>query len=264
MRSLAMRITRLLVAFALAFGTVGFHPTGLNPTPSACPRVEFLGLHGLNEGASGGLPNADHWGPTIQDVWANFRTSGVVEAHAVDYPRLTVSDNDLLGSFQILPAADHAAKVLKNQILSIRYYCASTRIVIAGFSQGAWSVDRAIRELGTSPNLFERLALRSVAGIFLMGDPAWPFDAPVKDRAGLATLHHLGYMTKKDYLNNEVSQNRFQSICLALSDGRFDPICMSHKHETRQMWKREKPVHYLYPTYAVTKRGADFLAGLVK
>lgn len=250
------RFARLSVAFVLALGTLGV-PSSAQAAPP-CPRgVEFLGLHGLNEGAVGGFPKEEFWGKTINSVWENLRPQfhSQVHATAVGYPKLEVSEKEPYHIPDIYPAAKNAAGVLQRHIMGLRggNYC----ILIAGFSQGAWSVDMALRNLGRSSDPAERQSLRSIVGIFLMGDPAFPFEDSHPDRAGMATRAGVGYKSRDEYLNNEISKDKFASICLGLSDGRVDPICMTNGNP--KIWLRDRPVHYSYPAYGGTKIGADFL-----
>jgi hypothetical protein len=247
---------RICVAFVLALGTVGVPSSAQAAHP--CPRgVEFLGLHGLNEGAVGGFPEEEFWGKTINSVWLNLgpQFHSQVHATAVGYPKLIVSEKEPYHIPDIYPAAKNAAQVLQRHIIGLRggNYC----ILIAGFSQGAWSVDMALRNLGRSSNPTERQSLRSIVGVFLMGDPAFPFDDSHPDRAGLATRAGLGYKSRAEYQDNDISKDKFASICLGLSNGQTDPVCMAS--EDARTWLRDKQVHYSYPDYGGTKIGADFL-----
>jgi hypothetical protein len=262
------RFARLSAALVLALGMIGV-PASAQGAPPDCPPVEFLGLHGLNQGAEGGAADANYWGPEIDNVWKNFKTNFSADAvlpKSVSYPKLTVLLENPLSYpnvFLMNGAADEAASVLTLDILDVRYRCGNTtNIVLAGYSQGALAVDRAVRTLGKSGNPFDQLALQNVAGVFLMGDPGWPFGEPYTKRAGVATAVGLGYFNKTDYLNNYLPTSEFRSICLAFSGGRTDPLCLTTNNAL--IWGRDFQLHGQYIATGVTKNGADFLVPLAK
>jgi Cutinase len=269
LQRLGHRVFVGLISLLLVAGVLGL-PEVAQAAPSPCPEVEFLGMHGVNEGAEGGTPDSGHWGATIDDLYSKFKkeipASTTLTAEAVSYPKFVIDPNFPWNIGYIKGSTDNAASVLENEIFDFAIHCTSTRIIIAGYSQGAWAVDIALRALGKSPSQIIRFALRSVAGVFLMGDPAWPYRTETPDRAGLATRAGLGYKTEGDYLNNELSINRFGSMCLSFSDGTFDPICMSSAADLNPtdhtVWNRDRPVHGKYPSSGGTQIGADFLAKL--
>lgn len=272
MNSVKTCFARFSLALALALGMVSM-PASADSAPPPCPRVVFLGLHGLNEGATGGLPREKFWGRTVDSTWQLFArhydpsgrpNPAEVQAKSVSYPRLTVSlTKPNVG--KIDTSTNQAAAVLKKQIKDFRRQCkAKTAIVLVGYSQGAWVVDRTVRLLGRSKDMTDLLALRSIVGVFLMGDPAWPLTATASGaRAGMATWVNRGYWKERDYLNNALSKDEFQSVCLKLSDQRIDPICMGLFNEPI-VWIRDLGIHYMYKDTGIPKRGADFLYPLAQ
>lgn len=269
---------RFFLALTLAVGMASV-PASAEAAPTSCPRVMFLGLHGLNEGGRGAghgrggdTPDLDHWGAPVDSTWRWFvdhygknPSPAEVQGKAVPYGRLNVSLSnpvDAANIFLIQARTELAVITLKKQIIALRALCqTTTAIVLAGYSQGAWVVDKAVRQLGTSKDINERLALRSVIGVFLMGDPAWPpTQVGAETRAGMATWLDRGYKDKDDYLNNELSTDEFQSICLGLGNGQIDPVCMGLKSGNR--WPDDIGVHLVYIENGVTRRGGDFLYSL--
>lgn len=265
---------RFFLALTLAVGMASV-PASAEAAPTSCPRVMFLGLHGLNEGRTGDAADQDHWGVPVHSTWLNFvahygKNPNPVEVQgkAVSYARLNVSLSNPVETANVLLIkirTDVAADRLKKQIIAFRASCQTrTAIVLAGYSQGAWVVDKTVRLLGTSKDIKEREALRSVVGVFLMGDPAWPPTQVGTDtRAGIATWSGNGYKDKNDYLNNELSADEFQSICLGLSNGKIDPVCMGRQNDVLR-WHNDIGVHGLYIETGVTTRGGDFLYPLAQ
>lgn len=232
---------------------------------SDCSDVTFLGLHGLGEGSENGTPRSSDWGSTIDGIWTRFHKQVPdAEAKSVEYPRTNATWENV-GKFQ--PATQTAATQLAVQIISLRYTCADTKIVIAGYSQGAWAVDMALRHLADSPYEFNRLALTNVVGVYLDGDPARPYQG---ERAGLATRANMGYATVADYVRNGLPDGRFLSDCVSYGDGRFDPICLASAEDVatiypeRDPYKRNLTVHFEYVANGAAQRGADFLARSVR
>jgi hypothetical protein len=282
MKSVKTRFARFFLALALSAGMAGV-PASAEAAPPSCPRVMFLGLHGLNEGGRGAghgrggdTPDLDHWGVPVDSTWrwfvdhyGNNPSPAEVQGKAVPYARLNVSLWNPVEAANVLliQARTEVAVIrLKEQIIAFRALCqTTTAIVLAGYSQGAWVVDKAVRLLGTSKDINERLALRSVVGVFLMGDPAWPHtQVGAETRAGMATWIGAGYPDKdRDYLKNELSTDEFQSICLGLSNGQIDPLCMGRQNDVLR-WHDDIGVHGLYIETGVTRRGGDFLYSLAQ
>jgi hypothetical protein len=281
MKSVKTCFARFFLALTLAVGMASV-PASAEAAPTSCPRVMFLGLHGLNEGGRGAghgrggdTPDLDHWGVPVDSTWRNFvahygnnPNPAEVQGKAVSYARLNVSLWNPVEVANVLLApvrTDVAAARLKKQIIAFHTSCQTrTAIVLAGYSQGAWVVDKTVRLLGTSTDIKEREALRSVVGVFLMGDPAWPPTQVGTDtRAGIATWSGKGYKDEYDYLDNELSHNKFQSICLGLSNGKIDPVCMGRQNDVLR-WHDDIGVHGIYIETGVTRRGGDFLYSLAQ
>jgi len=220
-----------VVALLLPLGLAAMPPSAQAAAPS-CPKVLFLGLHGVNDGGVA-LPRAAQWGSTIDAVWQTFssRATGVVTGRPIVYKRTVVdiSITNLWLASQlaaITPDTDYAAGLLKDALLDNRLRCGGTKVVLAGYSQGAWAIDKALR--GTyAAGALGQLAVSNVKGAFLMGDPAYPDTSngngsPV--RQGMATWLNMGYNRPADYLNNHVAG--FRSICVSYTGDPYDPICM--------------------------------------
>jgi hypothetical protein len=266
-----MAIARRLVivavmALLLTIGLSGASAVA-QAAPSPCPRVQFLGLHGLNEGTAGGNPDAAHWGSTVDDLWKKFRgefpQSDSIGAQAVRYPMTYVPEQFPWNIGLVEGPTNHAADVLQAELLDLHLFCSNTLVVIAGYSQGAWAVDKATRNMSTSADPLTKSSLDSVVGVFLMGDPAWPIQG---DSAGLATRFGRGYSTEGEYKDNGISESRFLSQCMRYSDGQSDPVCLGplHPDHERSDWIRDLPVHRQYEEGGITQTGATFLAPLAR
>jgi len=219
---------------ATVYGNAPFTVFTLTSAPADCPEVRFIGAHGINEGAAGGgdgtvpAKMAYYWGETVQAVWNEFAeevnaTTTRARPVAGDYERTTVDTPLQIRALQ--PAADAAGAALETQVIQQFVQCGTrTQIVLAGFSLGAWAVDKALRNLQGTPA--GQAALTVVAAAGVMGDPAFPphFCDISPCRMGLATKVGHGYRTDAAYLDNGLP-NRFMSLCLSYSETNRDPVC---------------------------------------
>jgi hypothetical protein len=124
----------------------------------------------------------------------------------------------------IKPATTDAAASLVDQMWTAYTNCGdSTSFVLTGYSQGAWLIDIALRQLAADGPA-GKAVLADTKGVFLMGDPAWPQTTQNPHRAGIATWAGKGYSSAQSYLANGVSN--FRSMCVSYPDGHFDPICL--------------------------------------
>jgi len=261
----------------------GNAPVGIFTIGEACPPVLFLGAHGVNEGAEGGAPDEAHWGATVQSVWQLFEQQ-VPQAWpaAADYPRYDLPLPDpqnpptipafAQAVWNADTATDFYAAGIVGRVVDQWHRCGTkTKVVLVGFSQGAWAVDKALRVMrdGTGPN---RDAIGVVAGVGLLGDPAFPphFCTGSTCRQGIATWGDtvipdagMGYHSDADYINNGVDVSHFASLCLSYSDQLRDPVCGVINPLT-DFTAANIAVHTDdYAPSGGTERIAKFLAGLV-
>jgi hypothetical protein len=249
----------------------------ITDTPPDCPSVLFLGAHGINEGAAGGVAGESSWGTAVEKVWTELqpKVSGA-RSEAGDYPRtvLDLAEVDTPQEVADLPrqisgletAADEAAAALEIRVITQFVQCGTrTRTVLAGFSLGAWAIDKALRSLSSSH--VGRGALSVVAGAGVLGDPAFPshFCDISPCRMGLATWAGRGY-TPDAYLANGIS-DRFISLCLSYSEADRDWVCGTRNPPVELLDGRFRTrgiqVHNEYDDSGGAKQLADFLAGRV-
>ena len=90
------------------------------------------------------------------------RDGRTITGEAVDYPAKAVpADGDLLGWVGFLSSVDTGTAALGAQIASFAQRCPASKVVLAGFSQGAMVVHRNLQSLADSPN---------VAAVLLVAD----------------------------------------------------------------------------------------------
>jgi hypothetical protein len=272
-------MTRRLVAMVVA---VLLSVIMSAPAPSAawaedppgrltCTDIKFFGVHGLNEeGPSYPGDELGGVGATVRATWKAFEessssTSAVLEA--VDFPKSTLDfsvpsdERDAITRLQqvldLEAGADKAAAALSEQIWATYQRCgARTRYVLVGYSQGAWAIDKALRGAGGLKPVLPAV-LELVAGVYLMGDPAWPRSDQWPGRAGLATL--VGRGVSDPYRPAGVA-DRFKSVCVTYPGDVHDAVCMFDWNLANL--QKNLDAHYTYKEKA-SKTGGEWLASLV-
>jgi hypothetical protein len=114
-------------------------------------------------------------------------------------------------------ATSTGASTLAGQMWNTYLSCPDSSFVLAGYSQGAWAIDKALRTLSDDGPV-GKAVLADTKGVFLMGDPAWANSNPIQ--RGVASSHLEGYKTEAAYLANGLPQSKFFSVCAGP-----DPIC---------------------------------------
>ena len=199
---------------------------------ATCSLVYFFGAHGVNEPR----PGDPKWGTQVNAVWTELvknldpnAATGIVANYpesVVDLPKpegpglpkgpspwTTLIDQIL----SLAPAVNTDAATLAGQMWNTYLACPDSSIVVAGYSQGAWAVDKALRILSADGPVGTAV-LGNVKGVFLMGDPAWSYSTP--KQLGIASTFNLGYGTEAAYLANGIPESHFRSACIGP-----DPIC---------------------------------------
>jgi predicted esterase len=217
-------------------------------------------------------------GKPVFAVWKEYssgshRHPGGAAAEAVGFQKSVVDlnahfslswENNLLDAAnlvgqvaQLEGGADQGSSALRDQLWSIYQDCGvQTRYVLVGYSQGAWAIDKFLRGQPENPVL--PVLLEQTAGVFLMGDPAWPVDSQWPGRQGLATWAHHG--VSDPYVHTAVA-NRFQSMCVSYEGNVYDSICLFKP----EAWDKFLPgidAHKSYADNGMATNGGRWLASI--
>ncbi|MGV9803918.1 cutinase family protein [Mycobacterium sp. NPDC003449] len=151
------RIYALAGAAAIGLGVL----TGLQAGPAAaapgCPDLHLIGVAGSGErenpNANGGMGRVVY--RSLQDLSQLVQQDGrTMTAEAVAYPAAPVPvDGDLLGWGGFMSSVDAGVAALGGQYAAFTQQCPATKVVLAGYSQGAMVVHRNLQALDASPNL---------------------------------------------------------------------------------------------------------------
>lgn len=179
---------RRFVAVCAAIGVMGL--AGLSAAPAhaapGCPDVHWIGAAGSGERnnptANGGMGRVIY--QSLQDLSRQVQRDGrTVTAEAVNYPAVAVPDTgNLLGWAGFMNSVDTGVTALANQYAAFTQQCPSTKVVLAGYSQGAMVVHRNLQTLASSPNLAAVLLVAD--GDRLPADPTYNLGSATAARAG--------------------------------------------------------------------------------
>jgi Cutinase len=158
------RITALTSAAAAAgFAFVGLS-AGVASAQRTCPDVHWIGAAGSGERTGAELTQNGGMGrvvyQSLQDLSTQLAKDGrTMTAEAVEYPAVEVPDQDggvgqWLG---FMGSVDAGYAALGKQYEAFVQQCPSSKVVLAGYSQGAMVVHRNLASLEASPNLVAAL-----------------------------------------------------------------------------------------------------------
>lgn len=167
------RIGALVSVGALAGAAlIGFAAGAAQASPG-CPDVHWIGVAGSGErddpSVDAGMGRVVY--NSLRDLSQWVQQDGrTMTAEAVAYPAAPVpADGDLLGWGGFMSSVDAGVAALGNQYAAFTQQCPSSKVVLAGYSQGAMVVHRNLAALSGSPNL--TAALLVADGDRLPADP---------------------------------------------------------------------------------------------
>jgi hypothetical protein len=153
-----------LATVACAAAVAGSAVVGLSAaTASAdpgCPDVHWIGAAGSGERTGADLTTYNGMGrvvnASLNDLSSQLQHDGrTMTAEAVDYPAVPVPDDTGgVGAWMgFMGSVDAGAKALGDQYATFVAQCPTSKVVLAGYSQGAMVVHRNLQTLAASPNL---------------------------------------------------------------------------------------------------------------
>jgi predicted esterase len=129
-----------------------------------CPDLHWIGAAGSGERGPNASLNGG-MGRVIYQSLLNFQQQAAqdgqtVTAEAVVYPATEVPlDGGLLDWAGFIGSVDEGSAALATQYATFAQQCPSTKVVLAGYSQGAMVVHRNLQALDASPNLSAALLI---------------------------------------------------------------------------------------------------------
>jgi Cutinase len=154
------RFGALIGAAAAGAALVGL-TVGVGHADPGCPDVHWIGAAGSGErddpSAYNGMGRviSQSYRDLAQQVQRDGRT---ITAEAVEYPAKAVPDNGgLLDWAGFMGSVDTGTAALGAQYASFTQRCPASKVVLAGYSQGAMVVHRNLTALADSPNVVAAL-----------------------------------------------------------------------------------------------------------
>jgi hypothetical protein len=152
------RVSALTSAAAVVAAALAGVSAGVAQAQTTCPDVHWIGAAGSGERvdptADGGMGRVVY--QSLNELSAKLAQDGrTLTAEAVDYPAVAVPDQDggageWLG---FMGSVDEGTTALGKQYEAFVEQCPTSKVVLAGYSQGAMVVHRNLAALAGSPNL---------------------------------------------------------------------------------------------------------------
>lgn len=158
------RLGALAGAVAIG-GTVAVGLTaGVAQADPGCPDVHWIGAAGSGERGAEATINGGMGRVMFQSFNALEqlveRDGRTITAEAVEYPATPVpEDGGLIDWASFIDSVDTGSAALGGQYESFVQRCPTTKVVLAGYSQGAMVVHRNLQALAASPNLAASLLI---------------------------------------------------------------------------------------------------------
>ncbi|MGV0642516.1 cutinase family protein [Mycolicibacterium sp. XJ2546] len=132
--------------------------------PASCPDVHWFGAAGSGQ-RDGHLTTNAGMGDDVYQSYLDLqrllqRDGRTMTAEAVEYPAVPVPDEGGVGDWMdFMDSVDVGAEALAAQYAAFTQRCPTTKVVLAGYSQGAMVVHRNLHTLGTQPNMAAALLI---------------------------------------------------------------------------------------------------------
>jgi len=158
--SMFRRVTTLACAAAAVSAVFAGVSAATASAAPGCPDVHWIGAAGSGERTGADLTTYNGMGRVVNqslaDLSSQLQHDGrTMTAEAVDYPAVPVpDDNGGVGAWLgFMGSVDAGAKALGEQYATFVAQCPTSKVVLAGYSQGAMVVHRNLAALAGSPNL---------------------------------------------------------------------------------------------------------------
>jgi hypothetical protein len=152
------RITTVACTAAMAGAAFVGLSAGTASAVPGCPDVHWIGAAGSGERvdptADGGMGRVVY--QSLGELSAELQRDGrTLTAEAVDYPAVAVPDDDagVMAWAGFISSVDAGTAALGKQYEAFVQQCPTSKVVLAGYSQGAMVVHRNLQALAGSPNL---------------------------------------------------------------------------------------------------------------
>ena len=154
-----------LACVTAAFGAALTGPALANATP-ACPDVHVIGAAGSGERTDADLVAYQGMGrpvyQSLQELTTQVQQDGrTVSYEAVDYPAVEApgAEGGVGAWMNFMSSVDAGTNALADQYHAFAAQCPTSKVVLAGYSQGAMVVHRNLSKIGGDPNVTAALLI---------------------------------------------------------------------------------------------------------
>ncbi|MDT5096654.1 MAG: hypothetical protein QOC76_391 [Mycobacterium sp.] len=159
------RTSAAACAVAVAGSALVGLTTGTANAAPGCPDVHWMGAAGSGErteydmAANGGMGQVVY--QSYQALQQQLAQEGrTITSEAVDYPAKDVPEDAGVGDWlDYMGSVDAGTAALGAQYAAFTAQCPTTKVVLAGYSQGAMVVHRNLVAIGADPNLAASLLI---------------------------------------------------------------------------------------------------------
>lgn len=149
-------------------------------TTATCANIILLGVAGSGERSPAQIKSHNGFGETIKNLLTQVETDLRASSYraktvttfrkeAIVYPAAPVPQLSEVSAATVknyVASADRGVTALRGRITKLRSSCPSSKIVIAGYSQGAWVTHAALASFGTNTDV-----VKNVKATILVADP---------------------------------------------------------------------------------------------
>lgn len=148
-----------VVAAALPLTGLAGLTLGTASAAPACADVHWIGAAGSGQRDGAGLTANGGMGDVVYQSYQQLRSELAVDgrtltAEAVQYPAAPVPvDGGLGGWMDFMDSVEDGADATAEQLEAYSEKCPDTKVVLAGYSQGAMVIHRNLHDLGDDPRI---------------------------------------------------------------------------------------------------------------
>ena len=139
--------------------------TGSAGAAPGCGDYHWIGAAGSGQRDAAGLQSNGGMGPVIYQSYQQLNTAlasqgKTITAEAVQYPAVPVPvDGGLGGWMGFMDSVKAGAQATAEQFAAFTERCPDTKVVLAGYSQGAMAIHRNLEDLADNPNVAAALLI---------------------------------------------------------------------------------------------------------
>nr|WP_245905810.1 cutinase family protein [Mycolicibacterium palauense] len=232
----------LMVAAGLLLAGVATGTAAAEPT--TCADYHWIGAAGSGQRDAAGLAADGGMGGVVYQSYRQLRSAlmadgKTITAEAVDYPAAPVPlDGGLGGWLDFLGSVGDGTDATAEQFAAFTAQCPDTKVVLAGYSQGAMVVHRNLYDLADDPQL--------AAALLIADGDRLPADTTV-DLGSAAMSPGMGVAQEHSFLasaNTATLPPQVGARTISVCDA-GDPVC-DYDPDTTELSPSELAIHTAY------------------